>query len=237
MFERNEMTGRVLGAVRESVATMELPPRPDPEGIIARGKARRCRRRWTGVAALAVAATVTALAITIPGRGRPNDDTTLKLGSRQVHVELAGYSIDSNTNGTVTITVTDEQSMNPTYMQKILAEAGVPAVIRVGSFCHTNTQPPGYTQVVTDGVIHRLPRRDGQGQDGFQGLHGNVMVITPSAMPQGAELSIGYFPSHVAFTLITDSEPLTCVTTDQPSTPTLNLPTKGGNPIPETGSK
>jgi hypothetical protein len=46
------------------------------------------------------------------------------------------------------------------------------------------------------------------------------MVITPSAMPTGAELSIGYFPDHAAFTLVTSGEHLTCVTTDpKPTAP------------------
>jgi hypothetical protein len=203
MYEHDGMTEKTLSALRRSVTTMELPPPPSAERIIARGQTRR-HRRWSAGALTAAAAAIAAAAITVPGHAHPG---TLKLGSKQVNVELAGYSINSNTNGTVTITVTDEQSMNPAYMQRVLAQAGVPAVIRVGSFCSTSTQPPGYSQVVSDG----------------QKLQENVMVITPSAMPQDAELSIGYFPDHVAFTLVSAGQPLTCVTSDQPSNPDVHL--------------
>ena len=120
----------------------------------------------------------------------------LKLGHSPVHIQLAGYSINSNSDGTVTITVTDEQSMNPTYMEQALAKAGVPALIKIGSFCHTPTQPSGFEVSV---------RQDPQG---------NTMVIMPSAMPAGAELSIGYFSHHVAWTMIAIGQPLSCVTSD-----------------------
>jgi hypothetical protein len=204
MYEHDEMTEKTLRSVRRSVTTMELPPPPSAERIIARGQARR-HRRWTGAAIAAVTAAIAAVAIAVPGRLHPNN--AINLGSRQVHVELAGYSINSNTNGTVTIKVTDEQSMDPAYMQRVLAKAGVPAVIRVGSFCSTNSQPAGLSQVVSAGP----------------GTQGSVMVITPSALPQGAALSLGYFPDHVAFTLISAGQPLTCVTSDQPSNPSLHL--------------
>jgi hypothetical protein len=208
MYEHDDLTQKTLSAVRRSVTTTELPPPPSARRIIARGQARR-HRRWSAAALTAVSATaIAAVAITVSGHAHPNNATALKLGSKQVHVELAGYSINSDTRGrkrTVTITVTNAQSMDPAYMEKVLAQAGVAAVIRVGSFCSTNTQPDGFSQVVSDT----------QGPE-------NVMVITPSAMPQGAELSIGYFPDHVAFTLISAAEPLTCVTSDQPSNPNVH---------------
>jgi hypothetical protein len=177
------------------------------ERIIGRGQARR-HRRWSGAALTAVAVAAAAVAIAVPGHAHPNNATALRLGSKQVHVELAGYSINSNTNGTVTIRVTDEQSMNPTYMQQVLARAGVPAVIRVGSFCTTNTQPPVLVQVMSDSSSPK---------------GSNVLVIKPSAMPRGAEMSLGYFPDHVTVTTIEAGQPLTCVTSDAPSNPNVHL--------------
>ncbi len=189
MNEHDEMTEKTLSALRGGVKTMELPPPPSVDRIIARGQARR-HRRWSATAL--AAAVVAGAAITVPLLAHSSNDTTLKLGSKQVQVELAGYSINSDTNGTVTITVTNEQSLNPAYMQQVLAQAGVPAVIRVGSFCTTNTLPSGLSQVVQQG-----PQR-------------NVLVITPSAMPEGAELSIGYLPDDAAFGLISAGQPMTC---------------------------
>ena len=51
------------------------------------------------------------------------------------------------------------------------------------------------------------------------------MVITPSAMPNGTELSIGVFPTHKTWTLATANEPLTCTTdwqNQQPARPEPN---------------
>ena len=42
---------------------------------------------------------------TTPSPGRAS---VLKLGRSPVHIQLAGYSINSNTEGTVTIKVTDD---------------------------------------------------------------------------------------------------------------------------------
>lgn len=166
------------------------------EAIVEQGRARRRRSRLARgglVAAVVLAISLGAFEATGATQS-PGRTGVSKLGHTPVHIQLAGYSINSNSEGTVTIRFTDEQSMNPTYMQRVLARAGVPALIRIGSFCHTPTQPSGFE--VTD----------------RQGPQGNVMVITPSAMPTGAELSLGYFPGQVAWTMIAIGQPLNCVT-------------------------
>ena len=187
----------ILERVKESFAEVHMTTPLD--AIMARGKAGR-RRRRSGLAGLALVVALAAGVAVISSTGTtPNygTATALKLGHTSVHIQLAGYSINSNADGTVTITVTDEQSMNPTYMQHVLAEAGVPALIKKGSFCHTPTQPSGFEVSLR------------------QGPQGNSIVITPSAMPAGAELSLGYFSDHVAWTMIAIGQPLSCVTKDR----------------------
>jgi hypothetical protein len=188
----------ILDRVKQSLPEVHMTT--PLEEVVDQGRTRRRRRRSRLAGGGLVAAVALAISLgafeatrTTPSPGRAS---VLKLGHSAVHIQLAGYSINSNTDGTVTIRFTDEQSMNPTYMQQVLAKAGVPALIRIGSFCHTPTQPSGFE--VSD----------------RQGPQGNVMVITPSAMPAGAELSIGYFSDQVAWTMIAIGQPLSCVTSD-----------------------
>jgi hypothetical protein len=207
MYDNDEMTDDVLRAVRDSVCEVPMPAPPPLAAIVSRGRARRHRRLSKAAAAGVAIAIVVSLAIVLPtlsGSGNAplaRSATLPKLGSGPVHVRLEAFSVNSNPDGTVTVTVTDEQTVDPNAFRQILAQAGVPALIDVGSFCHTPDQPPGLDQVIQ------------------MELGQNVMVITPSAMPAGAELSIGYFPDHVAFTLVTVGASLTCVTSDPPSQP------------------
>ncbi|MGH9917899.1 MAG: hypothetical protein ACRD6W_03355, partial [Nitrososphaerales archaeon] len=165
----------------------------------ARGRARRHRRRLgLGAAGMAV-----AIGLAVGLTAGIGSDTVpsarmaapVKLGSGPVHVQLMGFSVNSNSNGTVTVTVTPGQVMDPNVFRQILAQAGVPAMINVGSICRTPGQPPAPRNAIS---IH--PQAGGT----------LVMVITPSLVPEGAEYSIGYFSDYVAFTLVTVGEPLSC---------------------------
>jgi hypothetical protein len=53
--------------------------------------------------------------------------------ARPVHVHLAAWSVDTNSNGTVTVTV--HQLAHPAKLQRTLARAGVPAVVTPGQIC------------------------------------------------------------------------------------------------------
>jgi hypothetical protein len=117
-------------------------------------------------------------------------------------MQLAAFTVVSNPNGTATLTLKKGPSLNPDALSQALAGAGIPAIVRVGTFCHSTNQPPGLGQVLSS------ERRD----DGTV-----VLVFTPSAMPEGAELSIGFKPDSVPgtkdrirFTLVTVGAELSC---------------------------
>jgi hypothetical protein len=210
MYQHEEMNDGVWCAVRDSVSEIPLPAARPLEAIVARGRARR-HRRTSGVAVTAAAAAIAvAFAIGLPGVGRTQHTYSggvatgpVRLGTGPVHVELTAYSVNTNTDGTVTVTVTPGQRMDPNAFRQILAQAGVPAEVTVGSFCRTPDQPPGLRQVFQPaGAPDASPGRPTQ--------RSQTTVITPSALPAGAEVSVGYFSDRVAMTLVTVSEQLTC---------------------------
>jgi hypothetical protein len=141
----------------------------------------------------------------------------LPLGTGPVHIHLTAFSVDSNPGGTVSLTLTRDQIMDPSAVRQALAQAGVPAIVNVGFLCYV-TYPVRGGQFIS---AHQL------GRDG-----NTVMVITPSKMPAGTTLSIGYYQNQiqagVQFTLVPDGVPLTCnnhppVPAGQP-TPVSNSP-------------
>ena len=90
--------------------------------IFAGARKRRARR---GVAAVAAACAATGLARAV----------ALPAGShaRPVHVHLTAWSVDTSANGTVTFKL--RNTSQPKRLEHVLAEAGVPAMIRWGEAC------------------------------------------------------------------------------------------------------
>jgi hypothetical protein len=188
----------VLDDVKGSMAGVHM--RTPVEEIVAAGRSRRRRRRVCGTVAGAVVvagATMVALQPGTPAETAP--PVTADTGP--VHLHLAAFSVDTNPDGTVTM-LTKAQSLDPATLRRALAQAGVPAIIKIGEFCRsTQSPPPGL-----DSVVRGEPRPDGT----------VVLVFTPSALPQGAELSIGILKpgspgqKRAAYTLVRAGTPLRC---------------------------
>jgi hypothetical protein len=186
------MNEDVLDAVRDSLADVRMDT--PVEAIVAAGRTRR-RRRASAVTAAGVAV-VTGLALGVPAL-RDNGTAPPPGG-----VQLAAFSLVSNPNGTATLTLVKGATLNPATLGNALAGAGVPAIVRVGTFCDSPRKTPGLDEVMSS----------------ERGTDGKVVVtFTPSAMPAGAELSIGYKPEsspgtkdRVRFTLVPSSGPLNC---------------------------
>jgi hypothetical protein len=169
------------------------------------------RRRVVTAGALAVG-TVIAIAVGIAFGGRG--------GVGPVHIRTAAFNVNTYTDGT--IHVSWDKSRYIQYRQDIaslqqaLRKAGFPVLIREGVFCqglHDN----GYLDPSGVG------RGVGQVMKGEAGPDGTVVFIfTPSAMPAGEELFIGYLsPAQLAVThgqpgsverLVPTGVPLTCST-------------------------
>jgi len=213
----------VFDIIRDRLSKLTVAQPPPVEAIVARGRARRRRSGVTGVGlavaglAIAVPVVFTSIRPTTPAVA-----THLRLGAGPVHVNLAAYSVDSNANGTVSVALASKQRFNPSELRQVLAQAGIAAVVNVGAFCQTADQPAGFQAVVSSSgrgtaqqSVQATPRRQAA-QANF-----TAMVIKPSAMPKRAELSIGYFPDHVAMTLVKVGGRMSCFSSDPP---TCNVP-------------
>jgi len=161
-----------------------------------------------------------APASTVPGSTvSGSTGSATKPGS--VHIRTAAFTVDSYTDGTVHVTWNKNQYQDSASLQQALRAAGFPVLIREGVFCmgpHDNgyLDPSG----VGPGV--------GQVMQGEREPDGSVVfVFTPSAMPHGDELFIGYLsPSQLAVThgrpgsverLVPANAPLTCTTQPPPA--------------------
>jgi len=143
------------------------------------------------------------------------------VNSGSVHIHTAAFTVDSYSDGTIHVTWNKNQYQDSAGLQQALRAAGFPVLIREGVFCmgpHDNgyLDPSG----VGPGV--------GQVMQGEQEPDGSVVfVFTPSAMPHGDELFIGYLStSQLAVThgrpgsverLVPTNAPLTCTTQPPPA--------------------
>ena len=149
-----------LAEVRDSLG--EVHPGIPASEIIA-GARRRRARRWLASAGAACAAAGLALALglVLPSGGQ----------ARAVHVHLAAWSVDTNSDGTVTVTV--HQLEHAALLARALGDAGVTAVIAVNAQC-LNTQ--NQNALAQSGAL----------RSGRAGV-----VIHPAAIPSGTRILFG----------------------------------------------
>jgi len=215
MNVRDEMSdNEVLRAASDSLSALPVASPPEVEAIMARGRARRRRRLSAVAGASAAAAAGTALALGLTGvLGPARTPGTIRTTS---------FTLVSNSDGTATLTINPKELLDPAALQSDLAQYGIPAKVTSGSFCSSDPHPAGFSQVVPG-----QPAGSGTGtpQSGAQ----PTITIDPSAMPAGAELSIGYFQlssgryagSQQANVVLIDTSSYTCTSTppDFPSPP------------------
>jgi hypothetical protein len=180
----------VLTQLRDSLSGVHMDT--PLELIVTRGTARR-RRRFLGLAAAGVAAAgaVGLVVSGVDGHGNPSAPTGA--GTAQ----LAAFSIADGPNGSSTLTLRKgaQYRLDPEALRQALADHGIPAVVTLGTSCDTDPEPSGLDRVVSS---RRL-------------ADGSVMTtFTPSALPAGSKLSIGYFPTRTTVALIEDGAPLHC---------------------------
>ena len=202
MSGNNQMTDPAeLRELRDSLSGVAVPGRPQLATITARSRAHR-RRRLSAVAGLSVAgaAAGTALALGLTG--------VLGPARTPGTIRAASFTLVSNSNGTATLTINPKELLDPAALQSDLAQDGIPAKVTSGSFCSSDPHPAGFSQVVSvNWPSNASP------QSGVQ----PTITIDPSAMPAGAELSVGYFrlPSgeQQADVVLMDSNSSTCTST------------------------
>ena len=211
MNVHDEMSdNEVLCAASDSLSALPVASPPDVEAIMARGRARR-RRRLSAVASVSVAAAAgTALALGLTG--------VLGPARTPGTIRTVAFTLVSNSDGTATLTINPKELLDPAALQNDLAHYGIPAKVTSGSFCSSDPAPAGFSQVVPG-----QPAGSGTGTP--QPVVQPTITIDPSAMPAGAELSIGYFQlssgEQQANVVLIDTSSYTCTSTppDFPSPP------------------
>ena len=125
---------------------------------------------------------------------------------------------------------------NPNAVRQALAEHGIPALVTAGKSCRTADQPPpgaGQVAVLPYRPIRKISRPGPVGTGGP-----GPIVIYGSAIPRGAELSIGYRQDpqsrEISFTLIQAGAPLTCtsIPDNGPARTRAGMPKSQRSPAP-----
>jgi hypothetical protein len=219
MSDYNTDTTGVLDALKDSFGGVSMCT--PVEQIVAAGRARRRRRRVAGVAAGTVAVTGLALGVATyanPSAAPPAAGDTTATGA--VHIDTVAYTVDSKADGTVQVTWDKQRyAQDHEGLQAALRKAGFPVLIKVGEFCKGPQDDATLSHGVGPGVDRVM-----KGEDAANGKV--TFVFTPSAMPAGKELFIGYLtPAQLAIThgrpgsverLVPTGVPLTCTTVAPP---------------------
>jgi hypothetical protein len=176
--------------------------------LMAAADARNVRRpgRVRGyVAAIAAAAAVVvavAVGLALSHGPRPNPNPS------PGPVRVASFAVSTASGGLVKLALSPGQLRDPGALRHALANVSVPALVTVGKVCYV----PGPSAILTQ-VLSSPPQHLPDGR--------TVWTITPSAIPKGIELSIGYYHVPGGFgihvTLVPDHAVLTC--TASPATP------------------
>jgi hypothetical protein len=184
-----------MDLIRERMSSLDMTT--PVEAILTRGDIRRKRRRFARLGATGLV--IAGLAVGVPaftGSAAPAPEPTGP-------VELVAFSVTRNPDGTATLRLPKRQVLDPATLQRALADAGVPAIVRIGSFCRSD----GAGRPDIDHVLSSQRSNDGT----------IVIVIDPAAMPAGTELSIGYKPEsspgtkdRVRFALVKTDAKLRC---------------------------
>jgi hypothetical protein len=217
----------VITAVRQSVHGVRMTVAA--EQIVSRSRAIRARghrRLAAGITAVAAAGSV-VLGLGLSGTlgAAPDSGTGTVGGAGTIRsagtIRTAAFTLTSNANGTDTLTLTHSQVFNPAALQQALAQHGIPALVKTGTYCSSDPAAPGPSSI---GVLSIRPPVKLQPREGAVQVPGNltssarnwivdhtVTVINPAKMPSGTELFFSYFNSgHLLFFDLIYTSSYTC---------------------------
>ena len=198
-----------LAEVRDSMRDVHMTI---PDNAIFTDARKRRTRRGIAVTLTAVCAAIgIAVALVLPGgQARPG------------HVHLAAWSVEANSDGTVTVTIR-QMLGNPVGLQQALAKDGVAAVLRYIPYKTSTRRHHGHTDFATypaceyQGGLPKEP--DSVTAKAISGASTTpphlAFVIHASAMPKG---SVVYIETGFAWTatLLTSSRLPRCVPAGPP---------------------
>lgn len=190
-----ETTHQVLTAVRSAVPDARM--RTPVEQIMGTARSRRRRRGFaglTGAGLAGVAALTMALSAGIGTAGNGE--------ARPGNVQLAAWTVQNGPDGTVNVTL--HQARDAQRLQRVLAEHGVPAIVRFGEVC----QPEGKALPAPE--LSQVLGLSGSGR-AVGGPDPVAFRINPAKMPSGSKLSLDVLPNRVdTVALVPAGEGVTC---------------------------
>jgi hypothetical protein len=200
----------VWTAVKKTLSDVQMD-RP-VETIEQRGRARRRNRGLLGATASGGLAAVAALALVLPtasdGSGTaPAGNAPGAVGSAPA-LEPAAFTLVKQTDGSVKLTLDSKKLLNPAALEKALAGADIPAVVKAGALCTPKGEELPETKKVFG--LQRATTADGSRID---------VVLRPASMPKGSIVYFSVFAVHkgddynkIARYLVTKNAPMTCRT-------------------------
>ena len=196
----DELENQLRGTLTRAAADFENPDYARQRLLQHDYHPGRGNRRLTaGIAAAATGAAV-VLGLGLSGvfgsaSPRPTPD------GAQVH--LATFSLTTNRNGTATLTLRPDRSLNPGAIQHALARHGIPALVKVGSYCYSSPAP------ANNGAVHTYPKL--RGYPPGEQPPATRLVINPSALAPGTEIGFGFLHHNRLFVQnIIDDNAHTC---------------------------
>jgi hypothetical protein len=200
----------------------EVSMRATADDVVTAGRTRRRRRRLVGAAAGVAGVSALALAVTYGHPSSPPVAPPAAGAATEVHIHEAAFTVDSLTDGTVRVTWDKSRYFTDrTGLESALRQAGMPVLVRVGEFCTGPGDDPTLNRSGQGPGIDKVMKGETDGT-------GKVtLIFTPSAVPAGKQLFIGYLnDAQLAVTqgrpgsverLISTAGPLTCTTTAPPA--------------------
>ncbi|MBM0233947.1 hypothetical protein JNW91_20085 [Micromonospora sp. STR1_7] len=198
----------VLNAMSKTLSDVRMD-RP-VEAIEKRGRSRRRNRGVLGaVAAGGGLAALAAIALALPIGSGPSGSAPAG-GVTAPAMEPAAFSVVKQADGSVQLRLKSKQVINPEALEKALADAGVPAVVKAGVLC----TPQGKELPQIEDVL-TFERIEGVNEEGVSG--DSEWVIAPAKMPKGSVLHFSVFPvrkggdyAKVAWALVPKDAPMNC---------------------------
>jgi hypothetical protein len=204
----------VLQAAATCLTAVPTAGRPALETVMARGSRRR--RAVTGLTLTAGTGAVVlalSLATVFAGHGRTDEATT---------VRTAAFTLTENTNGTVSLRLTNSQLFDPAALQRALRQDHIPALVTTDTFC-TSRPSPGSAQALgiisiqhSDGTpLASSPASSPADQPQPSAASAPipdevVTVINPAPIPAHAELFFDFVHTNLLLVALIDTGAHTC---------------------------
>jgi hypothetical protein len=204
--------GVLIRELRDALSELSVHERPPLEAIVNRGRLHRRRRRG-GLASLGIVAVAAGGALLLGLTGvhsaAPRSTTSAQSDSATPGtIRTAAFTLVSYKNGTVKLTLTDNQVFDPSALRQALAKDGIPALVKSDVYCSSDPAPPDPNNI---GVLSTRPALAGPAPPKHllkkygphrphpslgRLINHTVTVIDRAKMPAGTELAFDYAPGR-----------------------------------------